>query len=82
VLQVKRDKVQFAGDAGEIEASGKEFKDIDSLRDSIQLFCQATNPLRKTMDYLAEDVDSMNKEMNMWKKEGENYGVQILENQK
>lgn len=43
--------------------------DIEGLRDAIQALCKSTNPLGKTMDYMQEDVDSMNKELASWKTE-------------
>ena len=57
-------------------------KDLVSLRDSIQLLCQSTNPLGKTMDYLQEDADAMNTELAVWKKENAKYEQQAKEQQK
>ncbi|KAJ3049898.1 TRAF3-interacting protein 1, partial [Rhizophlyctis rosea] len=39
------------------------------LRTLIQHLCRSTHPLGKTLDYIQEDVDSMNKELESWRKE-------------
>ncbi|KAI8901222.1 microtubule-binding protein MIP-T3-domain-containing protein [Globomyces pollinis-pini] len=56
-------------------------KEISFLRESIQQLCQSTNPLGKTMDYLQEDVDAMNKELEIWKRETGNFKRQADEQQ-
>ena len=43
------------------------------MRESIQLLCKSTLPLGKMVDYIQEDVDSMNKELVNWKKEAIKY---------
>lgn len=40
---------------------------MDILRDSIQKLTRSVNPLGKLMDFLQEDIDSMQIEMNMWR---------------
>jgi TRAF3-interacting protein 1 len=57
-------------------------KEIESLRASIQLLCQSTNPLGKTLDYLQEDADAMNKELELWKRETANFKFQAEEQAK
>ncbi|KAJ6637118.1 TRAF3-interacting protein 1 [Pseudolycoriella hygida] len=47
-------------------------KQMDSLRDSIQKLTRSINPLGKLMDFLQEDVDSMQMELSMWKTSYEN----------
>ena len=44
-------------------------KEIDKLRHSIQTLTRSANPLGKIMDFVQEDLDSMQKEWEMWKKE-------------
>eukprot|EP00842_Homolaphlyctis_polyrhiza_P005267 jgi/Hompol1/5741/HPOL_004665-RA len=55
------------------DTKSSTLKEIEALRASIQLLCQSTNPLGKTMDYMQEDVDSMNKELDMWIKERQSF---------
>lgn len=43
--------------------------EIESLRSSIQIMCQSTNPLGKCMDYVHEDLAVMNKEYDRWQAE-------------
>ncbi|XP_059610918.1 TRAF3-interacting protein 1 [Phlebotomus argentipes] len=40
---------------------------MDALRDSIQKLTRAVNPLGKLMNFLQEDIDSMQREFNMWR---------------
>lgn len=40
---------------------------MDALRDSIQKLTRSVNPLGKLMDFLQEDIDSMQLEMTMWR---------------
>lgn len=42
-------------------------KQMNNLRDSIQQLTRSINPLGKLMDFLQEDIDSMQIEMNMWR---------------
>lgn len=39
---------------------------MDTLRDSIQKLTRSINPLGKLMDFLQEDIDSMQMELTMW----------------
>lgn len=54
-----------AGRRRERELAGRE---IDRLRGSIQTLTRAANPLGKLMDFLQEDVDSMQHELTMWRR--------------
>ncbi|GAB0087642.1 hypothetical protein DMENIID0001_019750 [Sergentomyia squamirostris] len=40
---------------------------MDALRESIQKLTRAVNPLGKLMNFLQEDIDSMQREFNMWR---------------
>ncbi|KAJ3098196.1 TRAF3-interacting protein 1 [Phlyctochytrium planicorne] len=55
-------------------------REIEGLRESIQSLCRNTNPLSKTLDYLQEDVDAMNKELESWKNENKKHKL-LLENE-
>jgi len=54
-----------AGRRRERELAGRE---IDRLRGSIQTLTRAANPLGKLMDFLQEDVDSMQRELATWQR--------------
>ncbi|PSN55166.1 hypothetical protein C0J52_00593 [Blattella germanica] len=41
-------------------------REVDRLRNSIQTLTRAANPLGKLMDFLQEDVDSMQRELETW----------------
>ncbi|KAL1267474.1 hypothetical protein QQF64_032837 [Cirrhinus molitorella] len=44
-------------------------KEIERLRSSIQTVCRSALPLGKIMDYIQEDMDSMQNELQTWRKE-------------
>ena len=44
-------------------------REVEKLRGAIQTLTRSANPLGKIMDYLQEDVDSMQKELEMWQRE-------------
>ncbi|XP_070535749.1 TRAF3-interacting protein 1-like isoform X2 [Ptychodera flava] len=52
-------------------------REIDSLRSTIQTLTRSANPLGKIMDYVQEDMDSMQKELEMWKKENRQHELAI-----
>ena len=43
--------------------------DIEFMKKAIQILCQSTNPLGKSIDYVTDDVDSMSKEYEHWRKD-------------
>ncbi|KAI9013117.1 microtubule-binding protein MIP-T3-domain-containing protein [Gaertneriomyces semiglobifer] len=48
-------------------------KELDALMSYIQSLTRSTNPLAKTLDYMQEDVDSMNRELEYWRNESQKY---------
>lgn len=44
-------------------------QDIEFMKKAIQVLCQSTNPLGKSIDFVTDDIDSMSKEYDYWKKE-------------
>ena len=36
--------------------------DIEFMKKAIQVLCQSTNPLGKSIDFLTDDIESMGKE--------------------
>lgn len=55
--------------------------DIEFMKKAIQVLCQSTNPLGKSIDYVTDDVDSMSKEFEHWRKEAINC-TQALDEQR
>merc|ERR1712166_1396635 len=56
-------------------------QDVEFMKKAIQVLCQSTNPLGKSIDYVSDDVDSMSKEYEHWRKEAIQC-TQDLEEQK
>lgn len=52
-------------------------KEIDKLRISIQTLTRSANPLGKVMDYVQEDLDSMQKELQRWKQENKEHALEL-----
>lgn len=52
-------------------------KEIDKLRVSIQTLTRSANPLGKVMDYVQEDLDSMQKELQRWKQENKEHALEL-----
>ena len=46
------------------------------------MLCQSTNPLGKSIDFVTDDIDSMNKEYDHWRKESQSCSSQLVEQQK
>lgn len=46
-------------------------QDIEFMKKAIQVLCQSTNPLGKSIDFVTDDIDSMSKEYDHWKKESQ-----------
>ena len=64
-LSKERDSgISDAGRRRDREATQKE---VDKLRESIQTLTRSANPLGKLMDFLQEDVDAMQRELDTWK---------------
>ena len=52
-------------------------KENDKLRATIQLLTRGVNPMGKLLDFVQEDLDAMQKEMEMWKKENKENEVAL-----
>lgn len=42
---------------------------MEAIKKLVQSLCQNTNPLGKSLEFLNDDIDSMNKENDYWKKQ-------------
>ncbi|XP_054426904.1 TRAF3-interacting protein 1 [Pteronotus mesoamericanus] len=86
ILETKKDyeKLQLPAGPGEkekslvFESAWKKEKDIvskeiEKLRASIQTLCKSALPLGKIMDYLQEDVDAMQSELQLWRSESRQH---------
>jgi TRAF3-interacting protein 1 len=67
VLKARKKDDRGAGSIGTSEMS--------KLREQLQLLTKASNPLGKFLEALHEDVDTMARELEMWKSEARNQSV-------
>ena len=58
-----------AGDMDSRPTGTLNENDIEFMKKAIQILCQSTNPLGKSIDFVTDDVDSMSKEYEHWRKE-------------
>lgn len=56
-------------------------KEIEKLRTSIQTLCRSALPLGKIMDYIQEDMDAMQNELQTWRNENKLHGEALLREQ-
>ncbi|XP_065736815.1 TRAF3-interacting protein 1 isoform X2 [Phocoena phocoena] len=94
ILETKKDyeKLQQSPKPGEkekllvFESAWKKEKDIvskeiEKLRVSIQTLCRSALPLGKIMDYIQEDVDAMQNELQLWHSENRQHAEALQKEQ-
>uniref|UniRef100_A0A2K5WDW3 TRAF3-interacting protein 1 n=1 Tax=Macaca fascicularis TaxID=9541 RepID=A0A2K5WDW3_MACFA len=93
ILETKKDyeKLQQSPKPGEKERSLFESawkkeknivsKEIEKLRTSIQTLCKSALPLGKIMDYIQEDVDAMQNELQLWHSENRQHAEALQQEQ-
>ena len=52
------------------------------MKKAIQILCQSTNPLGKSIDFVTDDIDSMSKEYEYWRKEASSCQSKLEEQQR
>ncbi|XP_077473723.1 TRAF3-interacting protein 1-like [Stigmatopora argus] len=57
-------------------------REIERLRASIQSVCQSALPLGKIMDYVQEDIDAMQAELQSWRRENKEHSQALMQEQK
>ncbi|XP_063744379.1 TRAF3-interacting protein 1 isoform X2 [Eleginops maclovinus] len=57
-------------------------REIERLRSSIQTVCRSTLPLGKIMDYIQEDMDAMQAELQTWRRENKEHAQALLQEQR
>uniref|UniRef100_G1M8D9 TRAF3-interacting protein 1 n=1 Tax=Ailuropoda melanoleuca TaxID=9646 RepID=G1M8D9_AILME len=95
ILETKKDyeKLQQSPRPGEkekslvFESAWKKEKDIvskeiEKLRASIQTLCKSALPLGKIMDYIQEDVDAMQNELQLWHSENKQHAEALEKEQR
>lgn len=53
--------------------------DIEFMKKAIQILCQSTNPLGKSIDFVTDDIDSMSKEYEYWRRESQSCQAKLEE---
>ena len=77
-----QDRSQAMSDASRRKERDVAQRDVDRLRSSIQSLTRNVNPLGKILDFLQEDVDAMQKELVIWRRESYENGLALQREQK
>lgn len=56
--------------------------DVETLKNMVQTLTQNTNPLGKSLEYLNDDIDAMNKEMEFWRNQYHAYNEKLQQEMK
>ena len=75
---LQREPEKKRGLAG-ASSTGFSLKDIEFIKTAIQMLCQSTNPLGKSIDFINEDIESMSKEYEYWRKQYQSSQGQLEE---
>lgn len=70
------------GGGGNGGQNGFTENDIEFMKKAIQILCQSTNPLGKSIDFVTDDIDSMSKEYEYWRKESQTCQTRLEEQQR
>ena len=73
-----KDKEQKVGAKDEIMQK-PNMDDVEYLRSIIQSLTKTTQPLGKSMDFISEDIETMTKEYEMWRKQTQSAKAQLEE---
>ncbi|XP_076858577.1 TRAF3-interacting protein 1 isoform X2 [Brachyhypopomus gauderio] len=57
-------------------------REMERLRGSVQTVCRSALPLGKIMDYIQEDMDSMQNELQAWRRESTEHAQALLHEQR
>lgn len=52
------------------------------MKKAIQILCQSTNPLGKSIDFVTDDIESMSKEYDYWRRESLSCQSKLEEQQR
>lgn len=86
-----QNKEQFAKKVGGMDlkptpsssvGGGFSEQDIEFMKKAIQILCQSTNPLGKSIDFVTDDIDSMSKEYEYWRRESLSCQSKLEEQQR
>jgi TRAF3-interacting protein 1 len=55
-------RLGVAGKGAAAGSAGVKAGDLAGIKDMVQKLCQSSHPLAKSMDYMQEDLENMNKE--------------------
>lgn len=72
-------KAEEEADDAKPRDKDKSKDDVLRLRELVQTICRNTVPLARCMDYMQEDLENMNKELEQWRHDKEETQVKLEE---
>ncbi|KAG8432552.1 hypothetical protein GDO86_016984 [Hymenochirus boettgeri] len=80
-LDTENKEKLIVSDTGRKKEKDMVTREIEKLRGSIQTLCRSALPLGKIMDYVQEDMDTMQNERKMWRQETKQHAKSLLQEQ-
>lgn len=62
--------------------SAVDYSELSRLREQLQMLTKATNPLGKFLEVIHQDIDTMSRELEMWRTEARTQAMAALEAQR
>ncbi|CAL8266340.1 unnamed protein product [Lota lota] len=78
----KSKEQSLVSDAAQRKARDLVGREMERLRGSVQTVCRSALPLGKIMDYIQEDMDSMQAELLAWRRENQQHADALQEEQR
>lgn len=67
---------------GRISSNKKDKINVESLRTQLQRLVQSTNPLSKCMDFVNDDLEAMDSEIDKWRSAFQRHSAQLEEEER
>ncbi len=72
-IETKLGKFNNASESNNKSEKTFNINDLQSIRNYVQDISMNANPIGKIIDFLGDDIESMNKELQSWIKEAKSY---------
>ncbi len=73
ISKINRFEEKLPGEAEKKQSASVNAVDLETIKNYVQDVTKNANPIGKIIEFLGEDIDLMNKEMQYWIKESKTY---------